>query len=163
MTTIAKIKLTQRQFASVDEELAPIIGQYKWCALWNDNARSFYSQRTDYSGSRQKGVQMHRFIWEHVNGPIPQRLQVDHINGDTLDNRLENLRVVTHRGNQHNRKERREGRTSSRYVGVYWNKKQQKWWAQIGEHGKKRHLGRFTSEEDAHRAYQKALKEVESK
>jgi hypothetical protein len=47
---------------------------------------------------------LHRVVWEEANGPIPEGLWVDHINGDIHDNRLENLRVVTPRQNAWNRK-----------------------------------------------------------
>lgn len=53
-------------------------------------------------------VYMHRYLWEQVNGPIPVGLELDHINGDTFDNRLENLRLVTHKQNQNNQKYHRE-------------------------------------------------------
>lgn len=105
-------------------------------------------------------IPMHRFIWETVNGPIPEGLRIDHINGDTLDNKLENLRVVTPRGNSHNRKDQREGRTSSKHVGVSWLKSSNKWRARVYAYEKDIHLGLFSSEEEAHEAYQKAYQAI---
>ncbi len=160
---IASIPLTQGQVAVIDEELVPIVGCYKWCASWCNGTQSFYGQRTDYSGSRPKSVQIQRFIWQHVNGSIPDKMQVDHINGNTLDNRLDNLRIVTNRGNQHNRRDQREGQTSSKYVGVTWSKSSKKWMAQIRVRGANKYLGHFDTEEDARTAYQKSLREIEAK
>lgn len=47
-------------------------------------------------------VLMHRFIWEAFFGEIPKGLQIDHINTDRFDNRIENLRLVTDKQNKNN-------------------------------------------------------------
>jgi hypothetical protein len=49
----------------------------------------------------------HRLIWEHVNGPIPKGMSIDHINGVRSDNRIVNLRLVTHQENIRYRDERK--------------------------------------------------------
>ena len=54
-------------------------------------------------GINNKGVQLHRVIWEMHNGAIPKGLEIDHINRDRADNRIENLRAVTRSVNQHNK------------------------------------------------------------
>lgn len=78
---------------------------------------------------------------------------VDHINNNPLDNRVENLQIVSHRLNCSKDK---KGYTS-KYVGVRWSKRSKKWRAQITINKKEVHLGLFTDEHDAHLAYQKAL------
>jgi len=84
------------------------------------------------------------------------KIVVDHINHNKSDNRLCNLRVVTHRENISHRKTK----SKSKYTGVYWLKKEKKWRSYIGIDGKMKYLGRFNCELDAHKAYQSALKEL---
>ena len=72
---------------------------------------------------------------------------IDHINHDTTDNSIENLRVVTNQQNQFNR---------SNTKGYYWDKVNNKWAARIKLNGKVTFLGLFEKEEDAHAAYLEA-------
>jgi hypothetical protein len=71
-------------------------------------------------------------------------IQVDHINGVKHDNRLENLRLVTHQQNHFN---------ETKAKGYCWNKHANKWMAYIALDRRKIHLGLFTVEEDARQAY----------
>ena len=61
---------------------------------------------TGYKYRRLQGVFLreHRVVWEEHNGPIPEGMQIDHINGDKQDNRIENLRLATNQQNSCNRK-----------------------------------------------------------
>jgi len=102
--------------------------------------------RTVYSGGKRT-VYMHREVAQ-----CPKQFQVDHANGNPLDNRKENLRVCTHEENMRNRKP--ESGTSSVYKGVVAHRK--KWKAQICANGKQIFLGTFNSEIDAAKAYDKA-------
>jgi len=47
-------------------------------------------------GTKNKTVYFHRYIWEQAYGAIPKGMVIDHINGNTLDNRIENLQCITH-------------------------------------------------------------------
>lgn len=49
------------------------------------------------------GAYVHRLVWETFNGPVPEGMEIDHINRDKHDNRLSNLRLVSHRENCNNR------------------------------------------------------------
>ena len=82
--------------------------------------------------------------------------EVDHWDGDGLNNRRSNLREVTHAQNMGNA--RKQYGCSSQYKGVYWGGK--KWQAQIGVNHGTRYLGRFVNEEDAARAYDAAALEA---
>jgi len=94
-----------------------------------------------------KQIYTHIAVWAMVHGEWPSG-QIDHINGDRLDNRIENLRVVSSLENSCN-KAKSAGKTS-RYIGVGWSKSKGKWRAYINaEHNKLKHLGYFDSEEDA--------------
>jgi hypothetical protein len=88
----------------------------------------------------------------------PPELQVDHINGDGLDNRRSNLRLATGSQNQGNSRKRRDGVTSQ-YRGVSWNKRAGKWQALLRREGKLQYLGYFSDEEAAARAYDAAALE----
>jgi hypothetical protein len=83
---------------------------------------------------------------------------VDHINRDTIDNRMANLRVVDYATN--NRSKRVMGK-SSRFPGVRWHKQARKWQARINVDKKSIHLGYFACEKDAARAYRAAFKKLD--
>lgn len=83
-------------------------------------------------------------------------LVIDHINNNKLDNRVENLQIVTARYNTLKTKEN----YSSNYKGVIWDKERDKWISRIKINGKSKYLGRFDSEYEAHLEYQKALDEI---
>jgi hypothetical protein len=96
---------------------------------------------------------MHRQIANPPDGK-----EVDHINGVTLDNRRENLRVCSHSQNMHNRRLRQKNNKSG-YKGVHWLARTKRWVAEIRVNGKSRHLGYFTEKTDAARAYDTAAAE----
>jgi hypothetical protein len=91
----------------------------------------------------------HRLAWLHVTGAWPAG-QIDHINGVRDDNRIANLREATNAQNQWNRAH--QGSVSG-FKGVKWCKIQRKWRAELRKDGRKIHLGRFATVEEAHAAY----------
>ena len=104
-------------------------------------------------GYRQVGIDgkllyVHRVAWFLYCGVWPEG-EIDHINGDKLDNRIENLRDVSHRENQQNWEVHRDGKL----VGCSYHKRNKKWQAYAWSYGKLKQLGGFDSELDAHRAY----------
>ena len=80
---------------------------------------------------------------------------VDHINRNKTDNRIENLRAATHQQQAANR----TSVAKSGYKGVYWYNPTKRWLASITVQGEAKHLGYYTTPEEAHAAYTKAAKE----
>jgi hypothetical protein len=101
----------------------------------------------------QTTVRMHRLILGIMNNP---NIQVDHRDGDGLNNRRLNLRVATNAQNSMNR--RKKIGCLSQYKGVYLDKRYNKWRASIMFNKKRYHLGHYSNEKDAALAYnRKAL------
>lgn len=88
----------------------------------------------------------HRLAWLYVHGEWPEN-EIDHINGIRDDNRIQNLRSVTHRVNARNLATPKNN-TSGR-IGVSWNRRDGKWAARIKNQGRLIYLGYFDSFEDA--------------
>lgn len=110
------------------------------------NSKGYLAIRVD--GSR---FQTHRLAWIISNGDIQSGLQIDHINRDRSDNRLCNLRLVTHMENGHNQKLR--ATNTSGYAGVYLHPQSKKWVASIMVNYKRINLGGFDTPEEASVAY----------
>jgi hypothetical protein len=139
MSVQIEIKSRKGTFITVDKEVADKIGKWDW-----------YLDKEGYAiaylpGSGRKNRKMVRLaravIWAET-GEWPEKNQeVDHINHDVLDNRMENLRVGTKSLNQRNMLKHKGA--SSKFQGVSWNKRTQKWTAQAGVRieGKVYHIG----------------------
>lgn len=103
---------------------------------------------------KTKLYKLHRILVALREGREISDLYVDHIDGNGLNNRSDNLRLATQQENQKNRK--LNSNNLSGYSGVYWNKAKQKWRACIKVDGKEIHLGYFDKLEDAVAARQQA-------
>lgn len=97
---------------------------------------------------------MHRLV---MDNPLSQ---IDHINGNRLDNQRTNLRLVTQQQNNANAKKWSIRKTSSRYKGVSWNEVKQKWEVKICFNYKTIHLGRHTDENTAALVYNQKATEL---
>jgi hypothetical protein len=76
-------------------------------------------------------------------------LVINHKDFDRTNNKLDNIEIVTQRENNN----RKHLKSSSKYVGVHWNKQHNKWCSQIVNNRKTKHLGYFTTELEASKAY----------
>ena len=140
-----RIPLTQGQFAIVNDDIYEYLNQFKWYALWNNHTKSFYAVRKEkWKTGKWHTIPMAREILDLQYG---DNRQADHIDHNTLDNRILNLRVVTCQQNQFNHKNPK---------GYSWCKTRQKYQAQIRINGKNTSLGRFKTAAEAHIAYLEA-------
>lgn len=154
-----EIPLTQGKVALVSDEDYSTLSQYKW-----QYTGTGYASRSERFGPvdktevgwkryKYKGFLMHREILEPPSG-----MQVDHINGNKLDNRRSNLRLCTRSQNYWNKG--KQSNNKSGYKGVFWAKHVQRWRARVMSNGRITELGYFDSPEEAHRSYVKAAKQV---
>ena len=128
------IPLTQGQEAIVDDEDFEALSRYKWTAWWNPSSKSYYAYRMPTVNGRRVRVTMHRQLLGLSHG---DRLQGDHINRNTLDNRKRNLRIATASQNGMNRT--KNGNNTSGFKGVV--KCYKKWQAVIIVNRKRITLG----------------------
>lgn len=126
----------------------------KWTRYTNTCGQIYFARVR--KGKKQY---LHRLI---VN--CPDNMVVDHINGNTLDNRKSNLRICTKLQNQYNQK-KHKGKRHSKYKGVTYRKEliSKPWEAFIYPNGKHIRLGYFKTELEAAEAYNKAAVEYYGK
>lgn len=150
-----RIKLTQGKYAMVDDSDFRWLNQWRWYAALDKKNRTFYAQRHCWNKQTKKDeiVRMHRLILDAPKGKM-----VDHISGDCLDNRRENIRVVSHQENSLNRRIQKDN--TSGFKGVHWNKQSGKWTACIQKGRVSFFLGYFVEREEAARAYDEAASKL---
>lgn len=133
-----------------------LLANFSYCAetgqivRLKNGKRAFGARNSDgYLQGRCAGVRTpfraHRIAWKMHYGTDPQ--EIDHINGDRADNRISNLREVTHIENQRNRRVSRNN--TSGISGVRWHSRDRCWFAQINILGRAKHLGSFQTREAA--------------
>jgi hypothetical protein len=138
--------------------IQPKIREHRWCGAWNPYTKTYYCYRKiSNPGGRQSDQRLHRLVFS-LESDIAG-LYVDHSSGDTLDNRVSNLRSATPSQNQFNKRKQatHNGKpTTSLHKGVSLDKRLNLWYARIRTNGKTKHLGYFESELDAAKAYEEA-------
>lgn len=133
-------------YANVDAADVSALSQWTWRLLNAPSARR-YAVRTVQVGGKQQAILMHREIMG-LNGK-PKGIEVDHIDGDGLNNRRGNLRQTSHAQNLQNR--RSATGSTSQYRGVYWDNRRSRWRAAAKLNGQRFDLGSFVSEQEAAR------------
>ncbi len=150
------IPLTQGKVALVDDDVYDRIGHFKWLTQASSKT-CWYAKRMISVPNGQPGKSPRRFEWMHrLITDCPDGMFVDHINGNGLDNRRENLRICTPKQNQANRRKPKlwMGKPpSSKYKGVKLTKDKRPWKATIRHECKQMHLGCFDTEIEAAIAY----------
>lgn len=139
-----EITLTQGFKAKIDDEDFELVSAYKWSAHYH----SYWEAVAHVGGN--KYIKMHRLIMN-----APDGLDVDHVNGDTLNNQKKNLRLATRSQNNANSPIRGHPRGMKGTT-----RRGKKWVAQISIDNKNKYLGIFSSREEAAKAYDTAAKEI---
>jgi hypothetical protein len=155
-------KVAAGRVALVDDEDYEVVMRHRWNVYERIRPNGSHvgpyattSVPRDDGQGRIRIVQMHQLL-------MPGVRQVDHEDGDGLNNQRSNLRPATNVQNHANERKTRTWRgrpTSSRFKGVSWYKAGSKWMASIQD-GRKRGLGYFTDEVEAARAYDAAAREA---
>ena len=127
-----KIPLTKGKFALVDDEDFEILNQWKW----------YFDGRYAKRIQNRSSVYIHRLVFNILNGG-----EIDHKNGNKLDNRKRNLRSCTRSQNIFNSPERKDNTSGKK--GVNWSKELNKWVSRIRVKKKGIYLGVFSRKEDA--------------
>ncbi len=138
-----------RHIILLDNEDLELFNKYKWRIFHTGNKHYIVTYIYNENLYRHKTIHLHRLIMN-----CPNKLQIDHINGNGLDNRKCNLRICNISQNLMNSIKRKG--TTSKYKGVYWNKTNKFWHVQIKVEGERIHLGYFINEKDAACMYDRA-------
>lgn len=145
-----EIPLSQGMVALVSNEDYERVARFKWTLKRNGNR--CYAYRRDYSNGGRH-IPLHRFILD-----APPEMEVDHINGDGLDNRRENIRLCTHSENSRNTN--RASNNTSGYKGVSRDHRDGRWDSYITLNQRRIHIGRFGTAIEAARAYDAKAREI---
>lgn len=133
------------------------------CASWNTKHAGRQALNTKHKDGYMRGlifnkpIYAHRAAWVMLYGRWPEN-EIDHIDGDPSNNKIENLREADRLQNSYNRGAHKNNTSGSK--GVFWSKHKKRWQAKIGYMGKKIHIGYFESQEDAAKAYQSKSAEL---
>lgn len=112
------------------------------------NTVGYVNSKTGYMSVviEKRSYYIHRLAWLYKYGKFPKN-QIDHKDRVKTNNRIENLRDVTHSENQKNKN--RNKNNISGTSGVIWNKSREEWQSSICVEGKRKHLGWFKDIDDA--------------
>ena len=143
-----EIKLTQNKIALVDDDDFEILNQYKWCAV-RVSGGSYYAARKQ----GKKKIYMHKELLK-----VPKNRVVDHIDGNTLNNCMANLRECSIAENVRNQKIRSTNTTG--FKGVSYYKNRNMYAARIMLNYRAHFIGLYYTPEGAARAYNQRAKEL---
>jgi len=122
----------------IDEDDIPFVSSYWWSL-----------DRHGYAKNSHTGIRVHRIVMNAKDDDV-----IDHIDGNPLNNRKENLRICTQFDNQKNRGANKNNKSG--YKGVCWNSEKKKWTTQLFSNGRRVYCKHFDDKETAARAYNEA-------
>lgn len=151
-------------------ELPPLTPERLREILYYEETTGLFLPRKSRKGRKPKGLRIgwrkpggyimitidgsayraHRLAWLYIHGEWPS-MHLDHIDGDTSNNRISNLRLASVAENMANAKRPRTN--TSGYKGVSWHRGAKKWTARMKANGTSHYLGLFATAEEAHAAY----------
>lgn len=157
----AAVELTQDKWALIDVVDIPLISAYKWTAQECSSTKGKFYATTRVRGLNSASKSGKTYIHRMILGLVENAgsIDVDHKDGDPLNNRRSNLRSCTRLQNMRNRKKRRN--TSSQWHGVCFDKTRGKWMACVKVDGRFKSLGRHDTEIDAAIAYYEAAMKLD--
>lgn len=134
---------------TIDRDCLPLFASYSWY-IDKGKGQTSYLKANALVDGKKRTVFFHQLIKGFYHG-----LEIDHINGNGLDNRTANLRVVTHQQNQSNQRKRKNA--SSKYFGVSYCSRDKKWQCHSRHNKQNKNIGRFDTEIEAAHAYNNFL------
>jgi hypothetical protein len=150
------INLTRGKRAFIDDEDFALVSKYKWRAI-QPRKNTWYALTSVKIAGKKIAILMHRLILN-----APKGVLVDHQDFCGLNNQRFNLRLASRRQNSLYRRKRSTWRnnrkTSSKFIGVHFDKWHKAWKCQINVNGKQRWLGYFRSEQEAAKVYDTAAR-----
>lgn len=144
----------------VDDEDYEYINQWKWHAYKNPSSNIIYARRNvnkNRKNPKNQSFYLHRQLLKLTS----LKDIVDHVDHNGLNNQKYNLRIGTHKDNMQNINSHKD--SSSKYIGVFWDKSRNKWAAGFSLNGVPKRIGRFNSEEDAAKARDEIVKKYYGK
>lgn len=110
--------------------------------------------RVNYKG---RDIMAHKIVWFFAYGVWPE-FEIDHINHNRSDNRIENLRKSSYKENNKNKSKYKNNTSGT--TGVVWHKKKKRWIATIFTDGKRTEIGSFVDKQEAIKARKRKQKEL---
>lgn len=145
------LELTQGKETVIDRNDLPKVMGYRWHA--KRHRMTYYAATDIYRDGKKTTIDMQTLLVQAIAGR-----QVDHRDGNGLNNKQYNLRSVTPRQNCQNLHIRK----TSRFPGIYWNKLCEKWQAYVTVNRRAIYLGLFAAEKTAAEAYRSACKAIDN-
>lgn len=157
ISNLGRVKSLERRVRNSETGFRIVRERFLKPALSGEKPRQYYYVILS-KNAKHRNETVHRLVAKYFVQNPENKLEVNHIDNDPLNNYCTNLEWCTSRYNKNHGCTFRE--TSSDYFGVCWDKRVYKWRARIKIDGKEIFLGYFTNELEAAEAYQNALNEI---